>query len=176
MAWCCVRNTSLPELIITNIKTRYCISFVQDINAKIAIESWRCWNRNIGGKLFCIMTDNAMAPSVARSSVAIALIVCHYSDIIMGAIASQITSLTIVYSTVYSDADKRKHQGSASLALVRGIQQWPMNSPPQMASNTENVSIWWRHHEIRSSVACIRNSCDNTCPSDVGIPWNGRYI
>ena len=45
----------------------------------------------------------------------------HYNDVIMGAIASQITSLTIVYSTVYSGADQRKHQGSASLAFVRGI-------------------------------------------------------
>ena len=41
----------------------------------------------------------------------------HYGDVIMGAIASQITSLTIVYSTVYSDADQRKHQSSASLAF-----------------------------------------------------------
>ena len=45
----------------------------------------------------------------------------HYNDVVMGAIASQITSLTIVYSTVYSDADQRKHQSSASLAFVRGI-------------------------------------------------------
>ena len=45
----------------------------------------------------------------------------HYTDVIMGAIASQITSLTIVYSTVYSDADQRKHQSSASLAFVWGI-------------------------------------------------------
>ena len=44
----------------------------------------------------------------------------HYTDVIMGAIASQITSLTIVYSTVYSDADQRKHQSSASLAFVWG--------------------------------------------------------
>ena len=43
----------------------------------------------------------------------------HYSDAIMGAMAFQITSLTIVYSTVYSDADQRKHQSSASLAFVR---------------------------------------------------------
>ena len=48
----------------------------------------------------------------------------------MGTIASQITSLTIVYSTVYSDADQRKHQSSASLAFVWGIhryspQKWP---------------------------------------------------
>ena len=47
----------------------------------------------------------------------------------MGAIASQITSLTIVYSTVYSDADQRKHQSSASLAFVRGIHRRPVNSP-----------------------------------------------
>ena len=47
----------------------------------------------------------------------------------MGAIASQITRLTIVYSTVYSDADQRKHQSSASLAFVRGIHRGPVNSP-----------------------------------------------
>ena len=47
----------------------------------------------------------------------------------MGAMASQITSLTIVYSTVCSGADESKHQSSASLAFVRGILQWPVNSP-----------------------------------------------
>ena len=53
----------------------------------------------------------------------------HYNDVIMSAIASQITSLTIVYSTVYSDTDQRKHQSSASLAFVRGIHRWLVNSP-----------------------------------------------
>ena len=53
----------------------------------------------------------------------------HYCDVIMGAIAAQITSLTIVYSTVYSDADPTKHQSSASLAFVRGIHRGPVNSP-----------------------------------------------
>ena len=47
----------------------------------------------------------------------------------MGAIASQITSLAIVYSLVYSDAEHRKHQSSASLAFVRGIHRGPVNSP-----------------------------------------------
>ena len=47
----------------------------------------------------------------------------------MGAIASQITSLTIVYSIVYSDADQRKHQSSASLAFVRVIHRGPVNFP-----------------------------------------------
>ena len=53
----------------------------------------------------------------------------HYGDVTMGAIASQITSLTIVYSTVYSDADQSKHQSSASLAFVWGIHRGPVNSP-----------------------------------------------
>ena len=47
----------------------------------------------------------------------------------MGAMESQITSLTIVYPIVYSGADQTKHQRSASLAFVRGIHQWPVNSP-----------------------------------------------
>ena len=52
----------------------------------------------------------------------------HCDDVIMGAIASQITSLTIVYSTVYSGADQSKHQSSASLAFVWGIHRGPVNS------------------------------------------------
>ena len=56
-------------------------------------------------------------------------VLIHYGDVMMGAIASQITSLTIVYSTVYSDADQRKHQSSASLAYVRGIHRGSVNSP-----------------------------------------------
>ena len=47
----------------------------------------------------------------------------------MGTMASQITGITIVYSIVYSDADQRKHQSSASLAFVRGIHRGPVNSP-----------------------------------------------
>ena len=46
-----------------------------------------------------------------------------------GANASQITSLTVVYSTVYSGADQRKHQSSASLSFVGGIHRRPVNSP-----------------------------------------------
>ena len=53
----------------------------------------------------------------------------HYFDVIMGAIASQIPSLTIVCLTVYSDADKKNHQSSAPLAFVRGIHRGPVNSP-----------------------------------------------
>ena len=51
-----------------------------------------------------------------------------YSDVIIGAMV-QITSLSIVYSTVYSGTDQRKHQSSPSPAFLRGIQWWPVNSP-----------------------------------------------
>ena len=55
--------------------------------------------------------------------------VLHYGDVIMSVVASQIMSLTTVCSTVYSGADKRKHQSSVSLAFVRGIHRWMVNSP-----------------------------------------------
>ena len=52
----------------------------------------------------------------------------HYHDVTMGTMASQITSLTIVYSVVYSGTDQRKHQSSTSLAIVWGIHKGPVNS------------------------------------------------
>ena len=63
----------------------------------------------------------------------------HYNDVIMGTIASQTTSLTIVYSIVCSDADQRKHQSSASLAFVRGIHRGEF--PAQMASYHDVIMI-----------------------------------
>ena len=57
------------------------------------------------------------------------LSIWHYDDVIISAMASRITSLTIVHSRVYSGADQRKHQSSASPAFVRGIDRWPVNSP-----------------------------------------------
>ena len=53
----------------------------------------------------------------------------NYCDVMMGAMASQITSITIVYSIVYSDVYQRKHHTSASLAFVRGIHRGQVNYP-----------------------------------------------
>ena len=53
----------------------------------------------------------------------------HHSDVKMSTMASQITCVTIVYSTVCSGADQRKRQSSASLASARGIYRMPVNSP-----------------------------------------------
>ena len=69
----------------------------------------------------------------------------HYSDVIMRAIASEITGVTSVYAIICSGADQRKHQSSASLPVTGEF-------PAQRARDPENVSIWWRHHGVQ----CIR--------------------
>ena len=69
----------------------------------------------------------------------------HYNDVMMSVLASPIIGVSIVYSTLCSGVDQRKHQSSASLAFVRGIHRWPS----QRANNAKNVSIWWRHHGRR---------------------------
>ena len=90
---------------------------------------WRCV-RNIAEMISTEIENIQTIPSPATiCGWRDGLDVFHYNDVIMGEIASQITSLTIVYSTVYSDADQRKHQSSASLAFVRGIHRGPVNSP-----------------------------------------------
>ena len=53
----------------------------------------------------------------------------HYNDVIMRTMGSQITSLTNVYATVCSRRRWKKHQSSASVAFMRGIHRWPVNSP-----------------------------------------------
>ena len=104
--------------------------------------------QNTKSYLYCAIFQNM--PNVCR---------VHYNDVIMGTIASQITSLTTVYSTVYLDADQRKHQSSASLAFVRGIyrgpHKWPVTRKMfpfddvimsiQVWCQTI-LPIWWRHY------------------------------
>ena len=89
----------------------------------------------------------------------------HYHDVTMSALASQITSIAIVYSTVYSE--QILHQSSASLAFVRGIHRWPVNSP-QKGPVTRKM---FPFHElelelelekmfIRQKTNTSRNQCD----------------
>ena len=63
----------------------------------------------------------------------------------MGTMASQITSLTIVYSTVYSSRRSKKTLKLRVTGLCAGNSLVTGEFPAQMASNAENVSIWWRH-------------------------------
>ena len=90
----------------------------------------------------------------------------------MNTMASQITSLTIVYSTVYSGAYQRKHQSSASLAFLRGIHQWPVKFLAQRASDAENISIWWRHHDRHIYLSCQRCTHNNIrFDWEIGFLW-----
>ena len=93
----------------------------------------------------------------------------HYSDVIMSAMASQIASLTIVCSTVYSSAVQRKHQIPASLAFVRGIHRWPVNSPHKEPVTRNLFSIWWRHHGYTSR-------SDDLCQYTGTTPWTHDVI
>ena len=71
----------------------------------------------------------------------------HYSDLIMSAMASQITGVLIVYKTYCSGTDQRKHQSSTSLVFMRGIHRWPVNSPhkgpvTRKMSPCDGVIMW----------------------------------
>ena len=79
----------------------------------------------------------------------------------MGVMASQISSLTIVYSTVSTGADQRKHQSSLRVTgLCAGNSAVTGEFPAQMASTAEDVSIWWRHHE-RYRIQCVELETGN---------------
>ena len=119
----------------------------------------------------------------------------HYGDVIMGAIASQIASLTIVYSTVYSDADQRKHQSSTSLAFVQGIHRGPVNSSHKwpvtrkMFPFDDVIMIAWsqRIHTLlcfalidtgyfRVYFVNVPSQWETTLHYNVGSHWQSAYI
>ena len=83
------------------------------------------------GHLTTYVMEKAMLADAYMSAILLdiflgiyALFSMHYHDVIMGAMASQITSTMIVYSTVYSGTDERKHRSFVSLAFVWGIHRW----------------------------------------------------
>ena len=88
--------------------------------------------------------------------------------------------LTIVYSTVHSGTDKRKHQSSASLAHVRWINRWPVNSPhkgPVMRKCFHFITSSWEDHICRgrrtlnASPRCVPLTSHST-----GTPQNGSLL
>ena len=70
----------------------------------------------------------------------------HYNDVIMNAMVSQITSLTIVYSTVCSRCRSKKASKLRVTGLCVGNSPVTGDFPARRASNAENASVWWRHH------------------------------
>ena len=94
----------------------------------------------------------------------------HYNDVIMTTVASQITSLTVVCSIFYSDADQRKHQSATGLCVGKSPETGEF--PAQRASNVENASIWWRHHVVGCRLSTPTNSTQHQ-PSTL---WHLDYL
>ena len=94
------------------------------------------------------------------------MIEIHYTDVIMTTMASQTTSLTVVYSTVYSDADQRKHQSSASLAFVWGIDRdrWIPRTKGQLRGKCLHLmTSSCNHWQTQQHRNCIGNSWEIPC-------------
>ena len=108
---CCVRRkiTLFPQ-------------YLAQVAYKIIV---KYWYKNVSRTTFQQSTIGA----VVRAWQAVRVLSFHYGDVIMSAVASLFTSVSIIYSTVCSGADQRKHQSSSSLAFVRGIHRWQVNSP-----------------------------------------------
>ena len=90
---------------------------------------------------------NQITSYLAERAMYLSIISIHYYDVTMSAMASQITSLTIVCSTVYSRRRSKKTLQLRVAGLCAGNSPVTGEFPAQMASNAENVSIWWRHHD-----------------------------
>ena len=99
----------------------------------------------------------------------------HYSDAIMGTIASQFTSVSIVYLTVSTGADQRKHQSSASLAFVKGIHRGPVNSPHKWPVTRKMFPFDDVISAMSSSNQAISLMGTNSVSYDTGTSWLHIY-
>ena len=97
----------------------------------------------------------------------------HYDDVIMSTMASEITSHTIVCSNVYSGADQRKHQSSASLAFVWGNHRWPVNSPHKWPVTRKMFPF---DDVIMKRNSCIWRSRFQCNPCNQNVCWNGSVV
>ena len=113
-----------------------------------AARSCELWSVVFGLDKFHILTSTALHwPSCMSNTSTMdrATVGFNYTDVIMTTMASQISSLTVVYSTVYSDAVQRKYESSASLAYVWEIHRdrWLPRTKGQLRGKCFH---WWRHH------------------------------
>ena len=168
MAWCLPGHKPLSEPIMVNLLTHIYVTHPQLVKYHIAPRE------SIAGEED-VWTTFVLFNKVVRHmyiklaynwsnsawSLSLTVLINHYSDAIIGALMSQITSLVIVYSTVYSGSHQRTHQSSSSLAFVRRIHRRPVDFPHK-GPIVRKFSIWWRHHDE----SILYNS-----PSYVVIQW-----
>ena len=154
--WRCTQRVSCPHtqhdnflmklsIVDKNITENFCR------NMKCFVSFLVVWNSSVRhiDDIFCWkLTTTCWRDHWQRFILIRQPFLYHYSDVIMSAMASQITDVSIVYSTISSGADQRKHESSASLAFVRGIHRWPANSPhkgpvTRKMSPHDDVIMWW---------------------------------
>ena len=97
-------------------------------------------------------------------------VLAHYTDVRMSVMGSQITSVSIVCSTVCSGADQRKNQSFASLAFVRGIHQWPVNSPHKGPVMRKMFPF----DDVIMSQGKVRGKSRNLFQPTLWQPWLGQ--
>ena len=125
----------LSEPTTVSLLTPICVAWPHWVENKLILFKLVSWRRT---------DDNPISQPMMTK---------HYDDVIMSTIASQITSLTIVYSTVHWGADQSKHQSPASLAFVWGIHRGPVNSPHKwpvtrkMFPFDDVIMIYWKIYE-----------------------------
>ena len=96
----------------------------------------------------------------------------HYDDVIMSLMASQITSLMIVYSTSYSGVVQRKHQSSALMAFVRGIHRGPVNSPHKGPVTRKMFPF----HDVIMCAVRLRFQCGQLSKYSQWIPYTSPVM
>ena len=111
------------------------------LGARVAIQSgdpFPCTKKSQHGFTY---TYYDVSPVVVKHWSLATMSSYHDCDVMMSAVASQITGVSIVYSNVCSNADQRKSQSSASPAFVRGIHRWPVNSPHKEPVTRKMLSV-----------------------------------
>ena len=126
---CCRQSPQITKLELHSLYIRVCFAYLH----LSRLLPWQWGDRAcLGVRGFPLQSANNVK---------------HYNDVIIGSMASQkIISFTIVYSAVYSGADQRTHHPPRHWPFA-GKSPGTGEFPAQMASNAENVSIWWRHND-----------------------------
>ena len=134
----CTANSPVPGEFPSQrpVTRHFDVFFDLRLNKRLGKQSWGWWFETLSHPLWhqCNwLTQTTMNRYVGYSRRQLLSTneqsYTQYNDVIMSAMASQNTNLRIVYSTVYSGTDQRKHQSSESFAFVWGINRWPVNSP-----------------------------------------------
>ena len=153
---CCIQRRELPwqNMFLLHCYSSRHVSSVET-NVYQKCNQWMAGMQTITDPTWTITCQLYMRFSIQN---------LHYDDVRMGAIASQITSLTIVYSIAYSDADQRKHQSSASLALCEEItgDQWIPRTNGQLRGKCFHLK----------TSSCIRDQRAIRILIDFACSWN----